>query len=224
MPMANGYTHSPKLSKGAFVKVTDGFLEMEQTRIPFQYNPETVTRKLALSSSSSGKGTRLGEEATGEPFDPDESFELTLELDATDDLEKPDNNPEAVVIGVADRIAAIESLLYPIVEDPSAGLLSPAPDAASTGFVPRRAVPIALFEWGPGRTIPVRLTSFTVEEQLYSPTLYPIQAKVTVGVQVITGRSLAIPGRELAKSEKFAMAVYKEYRQTKIKLGSRQLS
>ena len=48
-----------------------------------------------------------------QPLDPGETVNLTLELDATDELEDPDNNQVAVIAGVADRLAALEMLLYP---------------------------------------------------------------------------------------------------------------
>jgi hypothetical protein len=59
---------------------------------------------------------------------------------------------------------------------------------AATQFdnVPRREVPVVLFFWGPGRIVPVRISGFSVEEQQYSPLLYPLRAKVTLGMKVIT--------------------------------------
>lgn len=42
-----------------------------------------------------------------------------------------------------------------------------------------------LFVWGPGRIFPVRVKDFQVEEQAYSPLLYPIRARVTVGLEVL---------------------------------------
>jgi hypothetical protein len=52
--------------------------------------------------------------------------------------------------------------------------------------VPRREVPVVLFFWGPGRIVPVRISGFSIEEQQYSPLLYPLRAKVTLGMKVIT--------------------------------------
>ena len=216
--MSNGYTRSPKLLKVAFIKIVDGFLEPEQTRIEFQYNPETMTRDLTSSSSSTETGGRAGKEATDEPYDPDESFGLTLELDAIDDLEDADNHPEAVQFGLAPRLAAIESLLYP-QEINQFGDSQPS-GIESADIVQRGSVSIVLFEWGPGRIVPVRVTSFKVEEQLFSPTLYPMQAKVTVALQVITGISLIVPDRKLTESEKLALSAYKVYRRTKTNPGS----
>jgi hypothetical protein len=47
-------------------------------------------------------------------------------------------------------------------------------------------VPVVLFVWGPGRILPVRVTSFSVEETLFSPTLHPIQATVSLTLKVLT--------------------------------------
>jgi hypothetical protein len=47
-------------------------------------------------------------------------------------------------------------------------------------------VPVILFAWGPGRILPVRITSFSVEETFFSPLLYPIQAKVSLTLEVLT--------------------------------------
>jgi hypothetical protein len=47
-------------------------------------------------------------------------------------------------------------------------------------------VPVVLFVWGPSRILPVRVTSFSVDETLFSPTLHPIQATVTLGLEVLT--------------------------------------
>ncbi len=147
---------------------------------------------------------------SAQPFDPGESFTLTLELDATDALEDPDNHPVAVVSGIADRIAALEMLLYPVGDKGS--LLGKA--FASLGgikkFVPRGSVSMVLFVWGPGRIAPVRLTSFSVEEQAFSPTLYPIRAKVSVGMQVLTEEAIKQVSRgKPSTSRELAIAAYK---------------
>ena len=46
-------------------------------------------------------------------------------------------------------------------------------------------MPIVLFFWGPGRIVPVRITSLSIEEQQYSPLLYPLRATASLGVQVL---------------------------------------
>ncbi|MDL1963338.1 MAG: hypothetical protein LWW98_03195 [Deltaproteobacteria bacterium] len=205
--MPNGYTRSPKLLKGAFVKLSEEFLGPVPDIIVFQYNPETIKRDLTPSSAESEFGGRWGEETTAEPFDPGEKFDLTLEIDATDALEEPDKHPVAVVSGIADRISALEMLLYP-VGDSLLGDLMPAL-FGSGDAVPRGSVPIVLFIWGPGRILPVRLTSFSVKEQAFSPSLYPIRASVTVGLQVLPDQVFKKLGRKLSASEEMAVAAYK---------------
>ncbi len=198
-----GYPRSPKLLKGSFVELKEKFLDVESRVIPFQFNPQSITRNLVPFQESYEDGLNGGkkpEKDTSQPFDPPENFTITLELDATDALEFPENNPVAVSSGIADRIAAIEMLLYPAIDEAEEG---PVPEAGSTlskeesaknskkGLLMRKEVSMVLFNWGPGRSLPVRLTSFSVEEQLYSPSLFPIHAKVTIGLKVLTRNMLA---------------------------------
>ncbi|MCF6407759.1 hypothetical protein L3C95_33035 [Chitinophaga filiformis] len=205
--MSTGYSRSPKLLKGALIEFSERFIGPVPNIIIFQYNPETMTRSLEVWNpaprNQSGDGTGqppTAEEtaATAQPHDPPETFTLGLELDAADALEKPESHPVAFVSGVADRIAAMEMLLYPQGESLLGGLMggisaslsgggvSVGGSAAAATPVPRGTVPVLLFAWGPGRIVPVRLTSFSVEEQAYSPLLYPIRAKVNIGLKILT--------------------------------------
>ena len=67
----------------------------------------------------------------------------------------------------------------------SAGGLSLSAGAQAVAVAERKSVPVVLFFWGPGRIVPVRITSFGVDEQAFSPTLYPIRAKVTIGLKIL---------------------------------------
>lgn len=200
--MAGGYSRSPKLLKGALIQFSAPMLVPIPNIIIFQYNPESMTRTVKPWSAIRAEAQQAGPEklraVLDQPFDPQESFSLTLELDAADALEFPDTHPVAVVAGVADRIAALEMLLYPPGESALGGLLnvsvevslggisaSVGADAAAFRKAKRKQVPIVLFFWGPGRIAPVRLTSFHVEEQAYSPILYPLRAKVSLGLTII---------------------------------------
>jgi len=49
---------------------------------------------------------------------------------------------------------------------------------------------LVLLFFGPGRIVPVRITTFTVDEQAFNTLLYPIRAKVTVGLKVLDPRGL----------------------------------
>ena len=94
-----------------------------------------------------------------------------------------------------DRLAAIEMLMYPPGESLLGGLLGSvtasvsfsagglsldASAGAAVKALKRTDAPIVLFFWGPGRIVPVRITSLSIEEQQYSPLLYPIRAKATI--------------------------------------------
>lgn len=218
--MPNGYSRSPKLLKGALIELSEPFLGPVPNIIVFQYNPETMTRELTPWSASEWSGGRWDQEdPSAQPFDPGESFTLTLELDATDDLEEPDNHPVAVVSGVAARIAALEMLLYPVQNEGSLLGEAFATLGGTVDVVPRGSVPVVLFVWGPGRILPVRLTRFSVEEQAFSPTLHPIQAKVTVSMQVLTEDHFKKSGKTLSTSEELAIAAYKYTRGQKESLA-----
>lgn len=181
-----GLKRSPKFQKGALVQLVEDIIGVVPNVIPFQYNPEKITHSLTPWNPFEVDQTQRGAQAPNvQPFDPKETFNITLEIDATDDLEE--SNPVATLVGVADRIAALKKLTLP-----SQGLLGDlvASAQALTGNASARAVrptvPVVLFVWGTGRILPVRVTSFSVDETLFSPVLYPIQATVTLGLEVLT--------------------------------------
>src|SRR5688572_11538936 len=200
--MANGFTRSPKLLKGALIQFSAPMLIPIPNIIVFQYNPETMTRTLepwsplerqrTYDERGRSTATALTDEQTNQlrqPFDPSETFSLTLELDATDALEEPGSHPVATIAGVADRISAMEMLCYPPGPGALGGLLNVSVNVSlSNGIsfgtaadvVPRRDVPI----------VPVRITTFSVEEQQYSPLLYPVRAKVNIGLKVLDANHL----------------------------------
>jgi len=209
--MNSGYSQSPHLLKGALVELTEPFLGPVPNVVVFQYNPETLTRELASSAefaATGGNGAKSSKVATAAPYKPVETFNVTLELDAADDLERPDENPVAVASGVADRIAALEMLLHPLGDEGVVGQALATVAGALGDVVPRSEVPIVLFVWGPGMILPVRLTSFSVEEQAFSPTLYPIRAKVTVGLRVLNPDDLKKFGSQTSASRELAVKAW----------------
>jgi len=231
--MANGYTRSPKLLKGALIQFSAPMLIPIPNIIIFQYNPETMTRNLQpwkpaekvvyASKEEAEKAVTELFNQLSQPFDPQETFSLTLELDAADALEDPGSHPIATIAGVADRISAMEMLCYPPGPGALGGLLNVSVSvsigaggiSANVGtaadIVPRLEVPIVLFFWGPGRVVPVRITSFSVEEQQYSPLLYPIRAKVSIGLTVLNENNLLNVAGDTSKSAvvEIAKACYK---------------
>lgn len=179
------YTGSPKLQKGALVQLIEEVVGVVPRIIPFQYNPETLSRSITPWNPSEVSDTNRGQLApTAQPYDPKEQITLQIELDASDQLE--DSDAVAQEFGVADRIAALEKLLFP-----TAGLVGDLLNAAASllGASPpaqRPTVAIVFFVWGPGRILPVRVTRYSIEEQQFLPSLYPIQARVSLELEVLT--------------------------------------
>jgi hypothetical protein len=198
--MADGYSRSPRLLKGALIQFSAPLLIPIPNIILFQYNPETMSRSFTPweppTKDEFGNIDPKIAATLAQPYDPQESINLALELDAADALEEPLLHPIAVVSGVADRIAAMEMLLYPLGQSTLGGLRTGSLKVSARGFdlsevatrgifAERMRVPIVLFFWGPGRVVPVRIKTFSVDEQAYSPTLYPLRAKVTIGLTIL---------------------------------------
>jgi len=212
-----GLSRSPKIQKGALVQLIEDLVGVVPNVIPFQYNPEKLSHSLTPWNPFEVDQTQRGAQApTVQPFDPKETFTLNLELDATDDLE--DGDPVATVTGVSDRLAALKKLTLP-----SAGLIGDLVQSAqalagnASAQAQRPTVPVVLLVWGPGRILPVRVTSFSVDETLFSPTLYPIQASVSLGLEVLTpdvfkcqsgvAAELAVAAYNFTKLQEDALAV-----------------
>lgn len=255
------YPNSPWLLKGALIYFGAPMLIPLPNVIIFQYNPETMTRTLTpwqpvqreVSAEYKGEGDQRHIEvqrkplsakeviALSQPWDPTETFSLVLELDATDALESPELHPVAVATGVADRLAAIEMLMYPPGDSLVGGLLGSvsgsvsfsavglsvgAGAGAGTEQLERKDAPIVLFFWGPGRIVPVRIMSLSIEEQQFSPLLYPTRAKATIGVKVLDLDDLVQVSGDLATGEtvELAKACYKFTRAQKKALATANLA
>jgi hypothetical protein len=222
--MPTGYSRSPKLLKGAIIQFSAPLFVPVPNIIVFQYNPETMTRTLSPWASPTPKEMENDpkiEENLAQPYDPTETFNIGLELDAADDMEV--GNPIARHTGVADRLAALEMLLYPPGSSAIGGLVGAALGAAAGATLSfsgsglstpdlqavkaeRKQVPIVLFFFGPGRILPVRITTFSVDEQAYNNLLYPLRAKVTLGIKVLLPEALKDDG---TFTYKLAVACYK---------------
>ena len=180
-----GLRMSPRLVRGALVQLVEGVVGVQPNVIPFQYNPESLSRKMTPWNPFEVDQTARGQIApTAQPFDPKESISLEIHFDAADQLEESD--PVAAVVGVADRIAAVEKLLLP-----SQGLVSDVVNAAAAvAGLPqppqRPTVPVALFVWGPGRILPVRVTDYGIDETTFLPSLQPLSAKINLTLEVLT--------------------------------------
>ena len=166
---------SPRLQKGSIVAIDQ--VSKQQTEIPFQYNPDTLTRRLTAQTAS---GNYDRSEAFRLKGPPEETISLEIEIDATDLLEVADN--DALQNGIYPRLAALELLLYP-----QSQVVISNETLANQGLievVPMEA-PLTLLVWGTKRTLPVRLTSFSITEEAFDPDLNPIRARVTLELMVL---------------------------------------
>jgi hypothetical protein len=182
--MTSAFPASPKLLKGALVIFRPPVV-VPTSFIVFQYNPETLTRNLETQTTA-GSGGESGEGSSRNvQFQPLESFQLSIELDAADQLEK--SNALAVTLGLHPTLASLELLMYPPSE---VVLINKVLALAGSSLVVPGQLPLALLVWGPMRVLPVRVTSLSVNEQAYDQTLNPIHAKVDLGLRTMTEREL----------------------------------
>src|ERR1043166_2288005 len=196
--------------RGAFIEFMPTFLIPLPNIIIFQYNPETMTpawtqpASVPVSESAGGNANPLAVKGL-----PGESFSFTLVMDTVDMI--ADGSPVAegiaTVSGIYTRLAALEMLQYPVPAKEDSLIPAPpvpggAPAATPDRTVPLMQVPTVLFVWGPGRIVPVRVTSLSITEKLYDGLLNPIHAGASIGVRVLTPDELKWvtgPLGELAK-------------------------
>lgn len=180
---------SPRLIKGALIGV-DPFNPLASV-VVFQYNPDTMTRRLEPRTAG-GEGEQS--EAFRLTGPPKETITLSVEIDATDQLETA--NPLALAAGISPTLAALEMMLYPkSVLVIANSILA----AAGTVEVLPATGPMILFVWGPTRVLPVRVTGLTITEEAYDTLLNPTRAKVELSLTVLSYNDLniATPGNAL---------------------------
>jgi len=102
---------SPKFVKGGLV-VFDAVSGAVSRSIALQHNPDTLSR---IDQVQGAGGDGGAERAHPFRFEGPaiESIKLEAEIDATDSLEHPDQNANAVAFGIAPQLAALESLVNP---------------------------------------------------------------------------------------------------------------
>ena len=112
-----------------------------------------------------------------------ETFKVDAEIDATDQLEFPGQNPAVVQNGLLPQLSALETIVYP-----SSATLQNNFNLSQQGtleIMPMEA-PLTLFVWSTKRIVPVRLTDFSITEEAFDPALNPIRAKVSLGMRVLS--------------------------------------
>jgi hypothetical protein len=173
------------LRRGALIAQRIGFAKGDA--VIFQYNPETLSRRLNREAQVDAASNGLTGEAMRLSGPAQETIRLEAVLDATDQLEKGEG--PASFVGLHPQLAALEMLVYPksayVISNDAllrVGVIEVVPPEA----------PLTLFVWGPCRVLPVRLTEFSINEEFYDPNLNPIRAKVTLSMRVYNYRDLGL--------------------------------
>jgi hypothetical protein len=175
----NGFSGSPKLVKGGIVLADPTSLAVRRV-ITLQYNPESVTRSLQVQGTTATGDRSEALRLTGPAV---ETIKLDAELDATDQLEKPDANRAAVEVGLHPQIALLESLV-----NPTASELIATNTSAAMGMIeiaPAQA-PLSFFIWSAQRIVPMRVTDFGILEDAFDSNLNPIRARISLGMRVLS--------------------------------------
>ncbi len=182
------FPNAPNVLKGGIVLI-DAQSSRVQRIIVLQYNPDSLNRTLQVQAVGE-QGTRSQAlRLTGPAV---ETLKLDAEIDATDQLEFPDQNATATEFGIFPALAALETMVYPA----SSGLIANnALAAAGTLEIAPMQAPLALFIWSRNRVVPVRITEFSITEEAFDPSLNPIRAKVSLGMRVLSVDDLGFDHR-----------------------------
>jgi Contractile injection system tube protein len=203
----SSFPGSPKLIKGGLV-VVDADTARVLRIISLQYNADTLTRTLQVQTAGGEANDRIDPVRFKGPAV--ETFKLEADIDATDQLEFPDQNPNASKFGIQPQLALLESLIYP-----TASQLAAVDRQASSGTleIAPMLAPLVLFVWGKNRIVPVKVSDFSITEEAFDPTLNPIRAKVSLGLRVMSTDDLGFSSK--------GGSLFMAYLQTKEQLAAK---
>jgi hypothetical protein len=169
---------SPRVMKGGIVML-DPDTGIPRGIVTLQYNPDTVTRRLQPQSAGDQADRSEILRLKGPPV---ETINVVAEIDATDQLAAPADNPASVAVGIQPQLAALEMLIYPssvqLIANEVLTLLG------TIEILPMQA-PLAVFVWNALRITPVRITGIDITEEAFDTNLNPIRAKVTLDMRVL---------------------------------------
>jgi hypothetical protein len=147
--------------------------------IVLQYNPDTLTRRLQPQAISDPADRSEILRLKGPPI---ETITVAAEIDATDQLAAPVDNPVTLAVGIQPQLSALELLVYPSSVDL---ILNEALTLIGTIEILPMQSPLAVFVWNPTRITPVRITSIDITEEAFDTNLNPIRAKVSLEMRVL---------------------------------------
>jgi hypothetical protein len=178
------FPNSPRTLRGGIVLI-DPETAVVQRVIALQYNPDSLTRSLQVKGVTAEAGDRV--EALRLTGPPVETYKLDAEIDAADQLEFPEQNPNYAESGIQTHLAALETIVYP----PSS-ILETNNSLAQAGTIEIMPMEtsLVLFVWSKNRVVPVNITDFSITEEAFDPVLNPIRAKVSLTLRVLSVNDL----------------------------------
>ena len=201
------FPNSPKLIKAGLVIVDAGTARVLRI-ISLQYNSDTLTRSLTAQTAGGNDHDRVEPMRFKGPAV--ETFKLEADIDATDQLEFPDQNPNAGQYGIQPQLALLESLVYP-----TASQLASVDAQANSGMleIAPMLAPLVLFVWGKNRIVPVKVNEFSITEEAFDAALNPIRAKLSLGLRVMSTDDLGFGSK--------GGSLYMAYLQNKERLATK---
>jgi hypothetical protein len=184
-PAERGVNRPPRLEKGALLVYRDQNATQPDQRINFQFNPDTVRRSFAARTVPPPPAQRTAGQADTltVPGPPVETITVAIVLNVADQVEDPSQRNDVGQFGLNPLLARLELLLYPSTA--SAEEIERQAQQGKVQVSPAKT-PLVMLAWGRTRTVPVQVTSFTVTEEAFDPNLNPINAKVDLGLKVLT--------------------------------------
>ncbi|MCB4379307.1 hypothetical protein [uncultured Tateyamaria sp.] len=183
-----GFPRSPKLTRAGLVLISPESGAVERI-ITLQYASETLSRSLEVQSIADEPDRSQPLRLTGPAV---ETITLEAELDATDQLEFPRENPDAVEAGIFPALSALETMLHPTTAQLER---QNAQGSAGSFEITPAETPLALFVWSAKRIVPVRVTSLSITEEFFDANLNPIRAKVSLSLRVLSVDDLGFTHR-----------------------------
>ena len=183
------FPNAPKLVKAGLVVVEPETAQVLRV-ISLQYNSDSLSRSLQVQTTGGDANDRTEPVRFKGPAV--ETYKLEADIDATDQLEFPGQNPNAGAYGIGPQLALLESLMYP-----TAAQLARVDSQASSGTleIAPMLAPLVLFVWGKNRIVPVKVTDFGINEEAFDAALNPIRAKVNLGLRVLSVDDLGFSSR-----------------------------
>ena len=202
------FPNSPRVLKGGIVLIDAETAAVRRISV-VQYNPDTLSRSLQPQTVKESGDRAEAMRLTGPPV---ETIKLDAEIDATDQLEFPDQNSAIVEFGIQPQLAALETIVYPA----SSQLISnnALAQAGMLEIFPMMAA-LPLFIWSKSRIVPVRITDFSITEEAFDPALNPIRAKVSLGMRVLSVTDLGFDNK--------GGSLFMAYQQQKEQLAGKSL-